>query len=76
MKEADRVLMNVKSDRLGFWRKPGKSTYAHLEIIESDKPVKPETYLSLFNSMLEKHNIDFPDLLSPDIKIGEKISLK
>lgn len=68
MKEADKFYINVKMDKMGYWKKIGRSSYATLERVEADIKVSPEKYLSLFNSLLERHNIEFADIFSPTIK--------
>lgn len=57
MKEADRFYNNVKIDKMGYWRRIGKSTYSHLERMDSDSKVSTDRYLGLLNSLLEKHKI-------------------
>ena len=76
MKEADKFYNYVKNDKMGYWKRPNRSSFTTLEKMDSDIKVSPERYLSLFNSLLEKHNIEFSDIYSPTIKKGEKILLK
>ena len=60
IRDGDKFVQNVKYDRMGYWRKPHRFTYttqAQLAQIEADGKIKPDHYLSLLNSLLEKHNI-------------------
>lgn len=57
MKDSDKAYMNVKIDRMGYWKRIGRSSYAALERIEADPKIPSEKYLSLFNALLEKHKI-------------------
>ena len=73
IKEGDRFYALVKAEKIGYWRKPDRRYYvskACLEQIEDDEKLKPDRYLSLFNSLLEKHKIDYEDHWNPSIKIG------
>lgn len=70
MKEADRFYMHVKSDKMGYWKRIGRSSYAALERMDADPKISSEKYLSLFNSLLERHKIDFPDIWAPSIRKG------
>lgn len=76
MKESDKVLNNLKFDKLGYWRKPSKNPYSILDRCENDVKVPPERYLGLFNALIEKHKIDFPDLILGKISKGEKVYMK
>ena len=55
IKESDKIYAHVKGERMGYWKRPDKKFYvsrAALERIELDEKIKPERYLSLFNSLL------------------------
>ncbi len=39
MKEADRFYMHVKSDKMGYWKRIGRSSYAALERMDADPKI-------------------------------------
>ena len=39
MREADKFYNHVKNDKMGYWRRIGRSTHAHLERMDTDVKV-------------------------------------
>ena len=73
IKESERIYMNVRNEKMGYWRRPDRKYYvsrACLERIEMDPKIKADRYLSRFNSLIERHRIDYFDAWSNDKKVG------
>ena len=76
IKESDKFYQNVSAGRMGYWRKPTRYSYvpqSQLTQIENDVKIKSDSYLSMLNSLLEKHQIELENQWAIKARVGDDV---
>lgn len=77
IKQGDRMYNNVKDRRMGYWKQPSHNQYyvpqSQLSSIERDSKINVNQWLSLLNSLLQKHSKEYPNTWISSINVGDKV---
>ena len=74
IRDGDKFYHNVRIDKMSYWKKSTRysfSTQSQLNQIEADGKIKPDHYLSLLNSLLEKHSIIYENSWTIKPNVGD-----